>query len=158
MKIAQSLGEKTSLSFKYLNRINPGLVTGSAAVMNSDELFTEDELFDDRYGYRGHEFSLNFTHYLLAYIKLELGSAYYFKDYHNRQIYDLDGNLNISGNTRSDQRSIIWGSLSRTTAVNWGIKTIKLSLQAGYLKNNSNDAYYQFDNYFCSLGLQFQVK
>ncbi len=158
LKIAQSLGDKTSLSLKYLNRLNPGLVTGSAAVMNTDDLFTEDELFDDRYGYRGHEFFLNFTHYLPAYIKFELGSTYYLKDYHNRQIYDIDGNIDISGDTRSDQRSLIWGGLSRSFAVNWGIKNIKLSLQGGYLKNDSNASYYQFDNYFGSLGLQFQVK
>ena len=158
IKVAQSLGDKTSLSLKYLNRLNPGLVTGSAAVMNTDDLFTEDELFDDRYGYRGHEFSLNFTHYLPAYIKFELGSVYYLKDYHNRQLYDIDGNLDISGDTRSDQRSLIWGGLSRSFAVNWGIKNIKLSLQGGYLKNDSNASYYQFDNYFGSLGLQFRVK
>ncbi|MBC8184423.1 hypothetical protein H8E88_25285 [candidate division KSB1 bacterium] len=158
IKVAQSLGDKTSLSLKYLNRLNPGLVTGSAAVMNTDDLFTEDELFDDRYGYRGHEFSLNFTHYLPAYIKFELGSVYYLKDYHNRQLYDIDGNLDISGDTRSDQRSLIWGGLSRSFAVNWGIKNIKLSLQGGYLKNDSNAGYYRFDNYFGSLGLQFRVK
>ena len=143
LKVAQSLGDKTSLSLKYLNRLNPGLVTGSAAVMNTDDLFTEDELFDDRYGYSGHEFSVNFTHFLPAYIKMELGSTYYLKDYHNRQIYDFDGTLDISGNS---------------FAVNWGIKNIKLSLQGGYLKNDSNDNYYQFDNYFGSLGLQFRVK
>ena len=158
IKVAQSLGDKTSLSLKYLNRLNPGLVSGSAAVVNTDDLFTEDELFDDRYGYDGHEFSLNFTHYLPAYIKLELGTSYYLKDYQNRQVYDLDGNSNISGDTRSDQRSLIWAGLSRGFAVNWGIKNIKLSLQGGYLKNDSNDSYYQFDNYFGSLGVQFQVK
>ena len=158
LKVAQSLGDKTSLSLKYLNRLNPGLVTGSAAVMNTDDLFTEDELFDDSYGYSGNEFSVNFTHYLPAYIKLELSSTYYLKNYHNRHIYDLEGNLDISGDTRSDRRSLIWAGLSRSFAVNWGIKNIKLSLQGGYLKNDSNDSYYQFDNYFGSLGLQFQVK
>jgi hypothetical protein len=158
LKVAQSLGDKTSISMKYLTRLNPGLVTGSATVINTDNLFTEDELFDDRYGYKGHEFSINITHYLPAYIKLELGSAYYLKDYNNRQIYDIDGILNISGDTRSDHRSLIWASLSRSFAVNWGIKNFKLSLQSGYLKNESNGSYYQFDNYFGSLGLQFQVK
>ena len=158
IKVAQSLGQKTSLSIKYLNRLNPGLVAGSAAVMNTDDLFTEDELFDDRYGYSGHEFSVNFNHFLPAYIKLELGSTYYLKDYQNRQVYDLVGDLDISKNTRSDQRSLVWASLSRTFPVNWGIKNVKLTLQGGYLKNNSNDSYYQFDNYFGSLGLEFQVK
>ncbi|NOZ61296.1 MAG: hypothetical protein GXO74_06410 [Calditrichaeota bacterium] len=158
VKIAQALGEKTSVSFQYLNRLNPGLVTGSAAVMNSDDLFTEDELFDDPYGYSGHELSLNFTHFLPGYVKFQLGSKYYWKNYHNRKIYDLEGNVDISGSTRSDERSLLWAELSRSFAVNWGIKTVKLSLQGGYLKNISNDDYYQFDNYFGSLGLEFSVK
>ena len=158
VKIAQALGEKTSISIQYLNRLNPKLVTGSAAVMNSEDLFTENELFDDPYGYSGHELSLNFTHFLPGYVKFQLGSKYYWKNYHNRQIYDLEGNIDISGDTRSDERSLLWAELSRSFAVNWGIKNVKFSLQGGYLKNASNDSYYQFDNYFGSLGLEFFVK
>ncbi len=158
LKVAQAIGQKTSVSFQYLNRQNPGLVTGSAAVINSEDLFTEDELYDDPYGYSGHELSLNFIHFLPGYVKFQLGSKYYWKNYHNRQIYDLEGNVDISGSTRSDERSLIWAELSRSFAVNWGIKTVKLSLQGGYLKNISNDSYYQFDNYFGSLGLEFSVK
>ena len=158
IKVAQSLAEKSSISFKYLNRLNPGLVAGSVSVMDSEELFTEDELFDDRYGYSGHELSFKFTYFLPAYVKLQLGSYYYWKYYFNRQIYDLDGNLDISGDLREDKRTLIWAGLSRSFAVNWGVKTIKLSLDGGYLKNDSNDSYYQFDNYFGSVGLEFQVK
>jgi hypothetical protein len=158
LKIAQAIGEKTSVSFQYLSRLNPRLVTGSAAVVNSENLFTEDELFDDPYGYSGHELTLNFIHFLPGYVKFQLGSKYYWKNYHNRQIYDLEGNVDISGNTRTDERSLIWAELSRNFAVNWGIKTVKLSLQGGYLKNISNPDYYHFDNYFGSLGLEFSVK
>ncbi|MFZ5515282.1 MAG: hypothetical protein ACOY90_01505 [Candidatus Zhuqueibacterota bacterium] len=158
VKLAQSLGMKTSISFNYVNRFKPGLVSGSATVMDSEDLFTEDELFDDRYGYSGHEVSLSFTHFLPAYIKWEIGSYYYWKNYHSRQIYDLEGNLDVSGDLRKDQRALFWSGLSRSFAINWGVKNIGLSLEGGYLVNESNASYYQFDNYFIMAGMQFKIK
>ena len=158
VKLAQSLGMKTSISFNHVNRIKPGLVSGSATVMDSEDLFTEDELFDDRYGYSGHEISVNFTHFLPAYIKWEMGSYYYWKNYHSRQIYDLEGNLEKSGDLREDQRALFWTELNRSFAFNRGVKNISLSLEGGYLMNESNDSYYQFDNYFIMAGMQFKIK
>jgi len=158
VKIAQSLGSKTSINFKYLNRMNVGLVSGLATVMNSDNLFTEEELFDDRYGYNGHEFYLSIIRFLPAYIKLELNSGYLWKNYENRQIYDLDGNVIESGDNRLDKRSFMWLRLSRGFNVNWGIKNIQVNLDGGYLNNLSNDVYYKFDNYFTSLGLEFSIR
>ncbi|MBN1351659.1 hypothetical protein JXJ21_19750 [candidate division KSB1 bacterium] len=158
IKVAQSIGEKNAINAKYLNRLNPGLVAGSASVMNSDELFTEDELFDDRYGYRGHEFSLGYTQYLPAYIKLELGWHYYLKSYLNRQIYDLEGNVSLSGDFREDTRRLFWAGLSRSFGINRGMKTVKVSLEGGYLKNESNDSYYHYDNLWISSGLEFRIK
>lgn len=157
-KLAQSLGMKTSLSFDYLNRLHPGLVGGSAAVMNSDNLFTEDELFDDRYGYSGHELTTTFTHFLPGYVKFELGGSRLWKNYLNRQVYDLEGNLNSSDLSRKDNRWLAWFEISRSFKLNWGIKNLGVSLQGGYLRNNSNDSYYQFDNYFGSVGLNFKLK
>jgi len=158
VKLAQSLGMQTSIAFNYVNRIKPGLVSGAATVMDSEDLFTEDELFDDRYGYSGHEISVNFTHFLPAYIKWEMGSYYYWKNYHSRQIYDLEGNLDVSGDLRKDQRALFWTGLSRNIAINWGVKNLSLSLEGGYLVNHSNDSYYQFDNYFVMAGMQFKIK
>lgn len=157
-KAAQSLGTKTSLSVEYLNRIHPGLANGSTAVMNTDNLFTEDELFDDRYGYRGHELTTTFTHFLPGYVKLELGGSQLWKNYLHRQVYDLEGNLNPADPSRRDHRWLAWFEISRSFRLNWGIKNLGLTLQAGYLKNDSNDPYYQFDNYFSAVGLNFGLK
>lgn len=158
IKLAQSLGLKTALSFEYRNRFNPGLAGGSAAVFNNENLFTEDELFDDRYGYQGHEIAAMATHYLPAYIKLELSVNRFWKNYKNRNIYDREGNLALSGATRADDRYMGWIELSRTFIVNWGIKSLGISLQGGYLNNASNDSYYQFDNYFGAVGLEIKLK
>ena len=157
-KLAQSLGVKTSISIDYLNRLNPGLAGGSAAVIDNENLFTEDELFDDRYGYQGHELSVLLTHYFPGYVKFQLGGSRLWKNYQNRNIYDFEGNLALTGENRVDNRLIGWFELSRTFAVNWGIKNIGVVLQAGYLKNQSNDNYYQFDNYFGTIGLEFKMK
>jgi len=158
IKVAQSLGMKTSLSLKYLYRMNPGLAPGSAMTMDSDELLTENELFDDRYGYSGHELSVTFTHFLRGHAKTELGVSRLWKNYQNRQIFDLEGNISLLSDSRTDTRAVIWANFSRSFGVNWGVKRIKISLEGGYWKNNSNDLYYQFDNYFGSLGLEFKLK
>ncbi|MDZ7318884.1 MAG: hypothetical protein ONB11_06995 [candidate division KSB1 bacterium] len=155
-KLAQSLGMKTSLSLEYLNRLHPGLVGGSAAVMNSNNLFTEDELFDDRYGYSGHELTTTFTHFLPGYVKLELNGSRVWKNYLNRQVYDSEGNLNAADPSRQDQRWLAWFEISRSFKLNRGIKNLGLSLQGGYLKNDSNDPFYQFDNYFISMGINLK--
>ncbi len=141
-KLVQSLGMKTSLSFDYLNHLNPGLAGGSAEVVKDESLFTEDELFDDRYGYSGHEFSALFTHYLHAYVKLQLGASRSWKTYLNRNVYDVQGNLSLIDQSRQDDRFIAWFEISRSLKLNWGIKTLNLSLQGGYLQNDSNDSYY----------------
>ena len=158
IKIAQSLGTKTALSLKYLNRTNPGLVAGAAAVATEGELFTENELFDDRYGYQGHEFNLTFTHYLPFYIKMETNASLQLKNYLNRQIYNLDGDLTLTNADRSDKRRIFWGRVSRGVGAKWGLKNLELYLDAGYIQNASNDPYYQFDNIFGSLGMNLRVR
>ncbi len=157
-KLAQSLGMKTSFTIDYLNRLHPDLVGGSATVINNENPFTEDELFDDRYGYSGHELSALFTHYLPAYVKLELGYTRLWKNYLNRNLYDVEGNLNSMDLLRKDIRFISWLEISRSFKLNWGIKSLSISLQGGYLKNDSNDRYYQFDNYFASIGLESKLK
>lgn len=157
-KLAQSLGMKTAITIDYVNRFNPGLAGGSAAVIDNENLFTEDELFDDRYGYQGHELSALFTHYLPAYIRLQFGASRLWKNYQNRNIYDFVGTSALTGEARVDNRFVSWFELSRTFAVKWGIKSLGISLQGGYLKNDSNDSYYQFDNYFGTVGLEFKMK
>ena len=118
---------------------------------------TEDELFDDRYGYTGQELSFGFTHYLPAYIKLELNGAYLWKNYQNRMVYDLSENSSSLEEHRADQRQVFWGSLSRGLGSLFGLKSSEIYLEAGYLKNISNDVYYQFDNKFGTVGMRFQV-
>lgn len=157
LKMAQSLTAKSAVNIKYLNRINPGLPGGAVSVINSEELFTEDELFDDRFGYTGHEVSLTFTQYLPGYIKMELGGAQLWKNYQNRQVFDLAGNIILTNNLRADTRAITWASLSRSFGRKFGLKNIAVYLEGGYLKNSSNDPYYTFDNYFTSFGLKLNV-
>jgi len=156
-KLAQSMGTKTSVWFSGRVRVNPGLVSGTASVVNAEDLFTEDELFDDRYGYTGQEISAGITRYLPGYIKLDLNAAYLWKNYLNRTVYDLAENASSVEEHRADQRQVFWGSLSRGLGGWFGLKSSELFLEAGYLKNDSNDAYYQFENKFGTLGLRFQI-
>jgi hypothetical protein len=87
-----------------------------------------------------------------------LGGSRLWKNYLSRSVYDVDGNLNPASQTRADNRFLAWFEISRSFKLNWVIKSLNLSLQGGYLKNDSNDSYYQFDNYFGSIGLNFKLK
>jgi hypothetical protein len=158
IKLAQSLGLKTSLSAKYLNQFNPGLAAGVAAVMNVEEMFTENEVFDDRYGYQGHEFDITLTHFLPFFVKLQTSAVYIWKNYHYRQIYDLSGMPILSEASRQDRRMILWTRLSRGLGSFWSLKNLELYVEGGFVKNQSNDPYYQFNNGFGSFGLNLRVR
>jgi hypothetical protein len=158
IKLGQSLGAATSITLRLLNRTNPGLVHGSDSFIFSDYQWGENELFDDRYDYCGHEIFLTFTHFLPYYIKLELGANRYWKQYHSQKIFDLGSIQSVSDEYRNDKRSLFWLRLSRNVKVNWGIEKIRISLEGGYLRNNSNESYYTFNNLFGSLRTEFSLK
>lgn len=157
IKLAQSLGMKTSLSAKYLNRFNPGLTTGAAAVMNVEEMFTENELFDDRYGYQGHELDITLTRFMPYFIKFQNSIVYMRKNYQDRQVYDLSGVPILSESSRQDSRMILWSKLSRGFGGVLGLKNVEFYLEGGFIKNQSNDPYYQFENGFGAFGVNLRI-
>ncbi len=158
IKMAQSLGQQTSITLNYLNRLKPGLVMGSAAVIEDEAIFTEDELFDDRYGYKGHELSLEFKHTFPLKLNFTSGASRIWKNYHQREISDLEGVVTNPGIHRQDQRFIAWFELSRIFPLNIGLKNLQISLEGGYLNNESNDPYYHYNNLFGSFGFEVGIK
>jgi len=158
-KTAQSLGAKTSISFSYLNRSKPGFAQGQTNVINNEYLFSGDELFDDRYGYSGHELMINLIYYLPHNIKSEFNIGTIWKNYHNRLIFDEYGDVIMNeGTTRHDFRYSGWLSISRGFMVGRLIQSANAYLTVGYLKNHSNDVYYDFNNIYTSIGIEFKIE
>ena len=157
LRVAQSLGTATAMQLQYRHRLNPGLATGTALMLDDEAIFTEDELFADPYGFTGPELSWQATHYSSSKMKWELGINAHNRQYTNRRVYDLDGNLNDVEKYRQDQRYIFWGRVSRSFPQKWDLNSIRIIAEGGYLLNSSNDNYYDFDNLFSSISLQIAL-
>lgn len=158
-KVAQSLSSRSAISLSYLNRFKPGLVDGETTVLNTVYLFTEDELFDDRYGYSGTEISSKLIYYLPYNIKSELSIGSIQKKYHHRLVIDEYGEFSDEASEiRRDRRYYGWFSLSRSFKIDKLIDTATMYLSTGYLKNLSNDNYYDFNNIYMSLGVELNIE
>ena len=157
-KIAQSLSSKSSISLSYLTRYKPGLADGQTNVINTSLIFTEDELFDDRYGYSGDEISSQFIYYLPYKVKSEVGIGAIRKRYHHRLVYDQYGeSAYFDDVNRSDVRYYSWLNLSRAFNLDNFIHTATAYLSSGYLRNKSNNVYYDFDNLYFGIGIELAI-
>ena len=156
-RVAQSLGAATAMQLQYRHRLNPGIATGTALVMDDTAIFTEDELFTDPYGYTGPELSWQGTHYSSPKMKWELGFKALERQYTNRRVYNLEGSLNEAGKFRRDRRYILWGRVSRSFPQQWNLNSLRIIVDSGYLMNSSNDDYYNYDNFFSSLSLHISL-
>ncbi|MCI0512247.1 hypothetical protein L0128_03450 [candidate division KSB1 bacterium] len=157
-KLAQSLGMQTALSFSYLNRLRPGLVSGTAAVVTDGTVLAEDELFDDRYGYTGHELLMEFNQTYRGNFGVKVSARHTWKKYLPRQVYPLDGSPLENELRRNDQRSLIALDISRNFTAVPGIKNMKLSFEGGYLLNQSNDLDYRFENWYGFGGVEVGIR
>jgi len=146
LRLSQSLSPSTGVNVQYLRRLNPstgglyqtGLGTGYAE---------DDDLFDDRYDYEGHEVSGGVSQLLPWGSKLTLEAGYLIKDYRNKPALDLIG-LSL-GKDRSDRKR----TLSAGVEMPLGM-SMDLDLWYTYGTNVSNDPFYAYrGNHAFSFGL-----
>ena len=146
LRLSRSLSPSAGVNVQYLRRLNPsaggryqpGLGTGYAE---------DDDLFDDRYDYEGHEISGGVSQLLPLGSKLTVEAGYLIKDYRGKPALDLDG-LPL-GRDRSDRRR----SLSAGVEMPLGM-SMDLDLWYTYATNVSNDPFYAYrGNHAFSLGL-----
>lgn len=146
LRLSQSLSPSTGVNVQYLRRLNPstgglyqsGLGTGYAE---------DDDLFDDRYDYEGHEVSGGVSQLLPWGSKLTVEAGYLIKDYRNKPALDLSG-LSL-GKDRSDRKR----TLSAGVEMPLGM-SMDLNLWYIYGTNVSNDPFYAYrGNHAFSIGL-----
>lgn len=155
--LAQSLGMQTAIKFRYQLRQRVGLFAGDPTAIADTYLITEDELFDDPFGYNSNEVAMSLTNALLFNFKLQTTTGYLGRDYHNRRVYDPAGMTYDDSARHSDNRIFAWTTLSRNFG--WGKqhKSIQVWLTVGYLNNNSNDGYYDYENMFARMGFDVKI-
>lgn len=146
LRVSQSLSPSTGVNAQYLRRLNPstgglyqsGLGTGYAG---------DDDLFDDRYDYEGHEIIGGASQLLPWGSKFTVEAGYLIKDYRNKPALDLNG-LAI-GRDRSDRRRYLSAGVEMPLGM-----TFDLNLWYIYSTNASNDPFYNYrGNHVVSAGL-----
>jgi hypothetical protein len=108
---------------------------------------SDDELFDDHYGYEGLHTSLQYTHIFSETVKGKLTGGIQNKLYSTLSAYDWEGN--IVADQRTDRRSYV-NLLIEKNFIDAGF-SLKGSLDL--IDNTSNDAYYDYRNTAVSLEL-----
>jgi hypothetical protein len=137
------LWTSTMLALSYLRRINPlntARYVEQVAIIGS----SEDEIFDDRYGYEGHEFHLEIEGPLPARFRI-LGSLQYQLKYYPREATDLDGQPLEGSPLREDQRAMLQLQLMYPLTRPGVQPSLSLGVVYNFIRNQSNNAYNDYD-------------
>lgn len=147
LRIGQGITEKTGISLTGQYQVS--LRKESRYLALEDGILTDDELFDDHYGYEGPMASVMLTQMLPADFRIRAYGSVQERRYSNRPAFDLQG-LQVASQ-RIDTRSTISLSLDK------GFPSLGLlaSLVYDRITNTSNDAFYSYRNDALSVRLTF---
>lgn len=150
VRAAQSIFENTGLSFAMQYQKN---LQEETRYLSSGYMISDDEIFDDNYGYEGTSFELTLTQILPWSMMSSLSASYGNKNYVNRPAYDL--NDNIISNQRVDKLFVTSFMLEKTFSTSGFINNFSISLLYDYIDNNSNDLFYKHKNNVGAINFEF---
>ncbi len=138
VKIGQRITDEVGVSITERYQWN---IQKQTRYLSSDYGFiSDDELFDDHYGYEGFHTNAAITSLLSESITLKLSGGIQNKLYSSLSAYDWDGN--VIADQRIDTR--MYGNiLLQKEFIDLGF-SLKTSLDV--IRNTSNDAYYDYSN------------
>ncbi len=138
-RVGQSLFEGTGLSVTAQYQIN---LQKEARFLSSDYgTISDDELFDDHYGYEGLQTSVMLTQLLPVGLVMKISGGAQNRNYADRPAYDLLGTQ--IADKRIDTRRILSAQLEKQ----FKSLGISLGLSYDYIRNSSNDLYYDYRNH-----------
>ena len=151
LQLGQGITDNLGLSAFAFLRNN---LSGGNRYFNSiDYIYYEEELFNDIYSNEGIETGFTLSYLLLPNIMGKIAGRYEIRNYTDLPAADEEGNdLN---ELREDDQFSIGASLE--FGLSEVISGLYLSLNYNYIKNNSNDDYYNYNNqiYAITLGFDF---
>jgi hypothetical protein len=149
LQAGQGITPQLGLSGFVLFRKN--LNGGNRFVYSFEYVFYEDELFNDIYSSDGVETGLTFTYLFLPNIIGKISGVYENRNYTDLPVADENGNdLN---ELRVDNEFSLGASLE--FGLSQLINGLYLSINYNYIKNNSNDYYYDYNNQVYAITLGF---
>ena len=144
VRIGQSITQGTGLSLTTKYQWN--IQKQSRYLSSSYGAVSDDELFDDHYGHEGLQTSLMLTQILPESILLRVTGSVQNRLYSSLAAYDLDGN--VLSSQRNDQRTSLSIMLQKGFDMGFTLKAA-----ADFIRNSSNDAYYNYRNTAVALEL-----
>jgi hypothetical protein len=151
LQLGQGITDDLGLSAYTFLRKN---LSGGNRYFNSiDYVYYEEELFNDIYSNEGLETGLTLSYLFLPNIMGKIAGRYEIKNYKDLPAADEEGNdLN---ELREDDQFSLGASLE--FGLSKILSGLYLSLNYNYIKNSSNDYYYDYNNqiYAITLGFDF---
>ena len=146
-KIAQSLYDNLGAYLAYSFRYN--LENNSRSIMISDYYFSDDNLFDDNYGYGGHDLEMGFTYIMPLSLTLKSSFEYTYKKYANEYPDIID-----SLKERNDDKLLFNIRLSRSFELFESLlNKLNVYLSYVYTNNSSNINLFNYTNNIFALGI-----
>jgi len=152
-KLAQSVSASTGLSLEYVRRFKPAEDT--RYLRGQEYSYTkEDELFDDPYTYGSHEWQFVLTKLLPWSCRAKFYANLLDKEYlYRAEDYFSDGD-SLFLDYRIDRQSMVGLNLSRRFTFDWIFQNITVYFSYYYLKNKSNDLYFDFEGNLVNTGIE----
>ncbi len=147
IKVGQGLSENLGISLTSTYQWN--LQKQSRFLSSDYGLISDDEIFDDHYGYEGLHSNLMFTALLSESTKLELAGGIQNKEYSTLAAHDMEGN--IIANQRIDTKYYLGLQLHQKLES----LGFNLSASVNIINNKSNDVFYNYSN--SSFGFEIDV-
>jgi hypothetical protein len=150
-KIAQSLLDNLGASFSYSFRYN--LENNSRSIMIADTYFSDDNMFDDYYGYTGHELNFGLTYKLPLNITIKSSIEYYNKNYANEY-----PDTNNKTTERTDDKLLYNLRLYKTFDLFESfLNKINVYFYYVYQNNNSNLKLFNYSNNIFAVGFNTSI-
>jgi hypothetical protein len=151
LQLGQGISDKLGIgSFVFLRNNISG---GNRYFSNIDYVFYEEELFNDIYSNEGIETGLTLSYLFLPNIMGKIAGRYEIRNYTDLPAADEEGN-DLEELRQDDQFSV---GASMEFGLGEIISGLYLVINYNYIKNTSNDYYYDFTNqiYAVTLGFDF---
>jgi hypothetical protein len=145
MKVGQGITDQIGISLSARYQWN---IQKQTRYLSSDYGYiSDDELFDDHYGYQGLHTAVQYTQLISETLTGKITGGIQNREYSSLAAYDMQGNLTSS--QRNDVRSYL-NFLVKKDIPSLGV-TVKTSVDL--IDNTSNDAYYDYKNTAVSVEL-----
>lgn len=151
LQLGQGITDNLGLSAYAFFRNN--LSGGNRYFNTTDYVYYEEELFNDIYSNEGIETGLTFSYLFLPNIIGKISGRYEVRNYTDLPAADREGNE--LDELRQDNQFSAGASLE--FGLGEILSGLYLALNYNYIKNNSNDYYYDYNNqiYAITLGFDF---